>query len=92
MVYFIILVSEKTQANTVDNRTDNDTLIEALLQERDEMYIELSRLREIDHGALEKAEKMDNQRFCDFFRGDKSFPSQVFANEKVKELYCDHCK
>jgi transposase len=57
MVYFIILVSEKTQANTVDNRTDNDTLIEALLQERDEMYLELSRLREIDNGALEKAEE-----------------------------------
>jgi len=50
------LVSEKTQANTVDNRTDNDTLIEALLQERDDMYIELSRLRENDNGALEKAE------------------------------------
>ncbi len=57
MAYFIILVSEKTQANTVDNRTDNDTLIEALLQERDEMYLELSRLREIDNGALEKAEE-----------------------------------
>lgn len=57
MVYFIILVSENTQANTVDNKTDNDTLIEALLQERDEMYLELSRLREIDNGALEKAEK-----------------------------------
>jgi transposase len=42
----------------VDNITDKDTLIEALLQERDELYLELSRLREIDDGALEKAENI----------------------------------
>jgi len=41
----------------VDNITDRDTFIEALLQERDELYQELSALREIDKGALEKAEK-----------------------------------
>jgi transposase len=46
----------------VDNITDKDTLIEALLQERDELYLELSRLREIDNGALEKAEKK-NERY-----------------------------
>jgi transposase len=40
----------------VDNQQDKDSLIESLLQERDEMYLELSRLREIDKGALEKAE------------------------------------
>jgi transposase len=40
----------------VDNSTDKDTLIEALLQERDEMYQELFRYRENDTGALEKAE------------------------------------
>jgi uncharacterized protein YkwD len=64
------------------------------------LYTYISLCSKVDHKihsnrfarALEKAEKMDNQRFCDFFRGDKSFPSQVFANEKVKELYCDHCK
>ena len=39
----------------VDN-TEKDKLIEALLQERDEMYQELSRLRKNDNGALEKAE------------------------------------
>lgn len=42
--------------------TDKDTLIEALLQERDDLYLELSRLREIDNGALEKAEKK-NQHY-----------------------------
>ena len=40
----------------MDNITDKDTLIEALLQERDDLYLELSKLREIDNGALEKAE------------------------------------
>jgi transposase len=45
----------------VDRSTDKDTLIEALLQERDEMYLELSKLREIDNGALEKAEKKNEK-------------------------------
>jgi len=42
--------------------TDKDVLIEALLQQRDELYQELSRLRDIDQGALEKAEKK-NERY-----------------------------
>jgi transposase len=46
----------------VDNITQKDTLIEALLLERDELYQELSGLREIDKGALAKAEKK-NQEF-----------------------------
>jgi len=40
----------------VSENTEKDKLIEALLQERDQMYVELSRLRENDNGALEKAE------------------------------------
>ena len=40
----------------MDKAEDKDTLIEALLQERDEMYQELFRYRENDTGALEKAE------------------------------------
>jgi len=46
----------------VDNITDRDTLIEALLQERDELYQELSALREVDKGALKKAEDQ-NRRY-----------------------------
>jgi transposase len=46
----------------VDQNTEKDTLIEALLQERDEMYLELSRLREIDNGALEKAEAIIKEK------------------------------
>lgn len=40
----------------MSENTEKDKLIEALLQERDQMYVELSRLRENDNGALEKAE------------------------------------
>jgi transposase len=40
----------------VDKSTDKDSLIEILLRERDELYQELSKLRQIDKGALEKAE------------------------------------
>ncbi len=45
----------------MDNSTDKDTLIEALLLERDELYQELSSLREIDRGALAKSEKKDQE-------------------------------
>ncbi len=41
----------------MDNLADKDAFIENLLQERDELYQELSKLRQIDGGALEKAEK-----------------------------------
>jgi transposase len=41
----------------VENKADKDTLLEALLLERDELYQELSKLRQADKGALAKAEK-----------------------------------
>ena len=41
----------------MDEITDKDALIETLLQERDELYQELSKLRQADGGALERAEK-----------------------------------
>lgn len=41
----------------MSNLTDKDALIQTLLQERDELYQELSKLRQADGGALEKAEK-----------------------------------
>lgn len=41
----------------MDNITDKEVLIETLLQQRDELYQELSRLRQIDNGALAKAEE-----------------------------------
>jgi transposase len=44
------------------NASDRDRLIESLLQDRDELYQELSRLRKSDGGALERAEKK-NERY-----------------------------
>jgi transposase len=40
----------------VENKADKDTLIEALLQERDELYQDLSKLRQSSGGALEHYE------------------------------------
>ena len=41
----------------MENKADKDTLLEDLLLERDELYQELSKLRQLDKGALAKAEK-----------------------------------
>jgi transposase len=41
----------------VNNLADKDAFVEALLQERDELYQEISKLRQIDGGALAQAEK-----------------------------------
>ena len=41
----------------MDNLADKDAFVEALLQERDELYQELSKLRQADGGALAQAEK-----------------------------------
>jgi len=38
----------------MSNSTDKDRLVEALLQERDELYVELSRLRDIAGGTRER--------------------------------------
>lgn len=41
----------------MENRLSDKELINTLLQERDELYQELSKLRQIDKGALDQAEK-----------------------------------
>jgi transposase len=53
---FAIFPTGKKQARIVADNPEKDKLIEALLQERDEMYVELSRLRKNDNGALAEAE------------------------------------
>jgi transposase len=60
----------------VDHTQDKDTLIEALLQERDDLYLELSKLREIDNGALEKAEAVIEKK-------DKQLKEK---DDKIKQL------
>jgi len=69
--HFAIFPTGKTQARNVADSSEKDKLIEALLQERDEMYVELSRLRKNDTGALAEAEaeikelKDENKKLID---------------------------
>jgi transposase len=56
--------------------TDKDTLIEVLLEDRDRLYQELSRLQKTDVGGLEKAEKKD-QRYEAIIKE---------KDEKIKQL------
>jgi transposase len=57
-IRFVLLsLTLQNGKKTVSNLTDKDTLIETLLQERDELYQELSKLRQADGGALAQAEK-----------------------------------
>jgi transposase len=46
----------------VDNTTDKDNLIEALLQERDELYQDLSKLRQTSGGSLEHYEAIIKEK------------------------------
>lgn len=46
----------------VDKPSDKDTLIETLLQERDELYQELSRLRQSDGGDLDRYEALIREK------------------------------
>jgi len=47
---------------TGDNKADKDTLIEALLLEHDELYQELSKLRQPSGGALEHYETIISEK------------------------------
>lgn len=67
----------------MDNHTDKDTLIEALLQERDELYLELSRLREIDNGALEKAEVLIREKDEKIRKKDETIKAR---EDKIRQL------
>jgi transposase len=53
----VLSLIQQNAKKTVDNLADKDAFVEALLQERDELYQELSKLRQIDGGALAQAEK-----------------------------------
>ena len=46
----------------MDKTTDKDTLIEALLQERDELYQDLSKLRQSSGGGLEHYEAIIREK------------------------------
>lgn len=74
----------------MDNTTDKDTLIEALLQERDDLYLELSRLRQSDGGTLDQYEAIINEKDNKIKHLDntvKQLDSQInHLGEKVKNF------
>lgn len=87
---FYYLQPLNAQAFAVEKQQDKDSLIEALLQERDEMYLELSRLREIDNGALAKAEATLKKKEEKIKRQDEQIKrkeEQVkFQEERIQKL------
>ena len=67
----------------MDNITDKDALIETLLQERDELYQELSRLRQIDGGSLDRYEAMIREKDLKISRLGEKVKN---FEEKIKQL------
>ena len=74
----------------MDKQRDKDSLIEALLQERDELYLELSRLREIDNGALEKSEAVLKKKDEKIKQQDEQIKRKekqvTYQEDKIKQL------
>ena len=67
----------------MDNLADKDTFVEALLQERDELYQELSKLRQMDGGVLEHYEALIREKDHKISRLDEKV--KIFG-DKIKQL------
>jgi transposase len=67
----------------VDNLADKDTFLETLLQERDELYQELSKLRQMDGGVLEHYEALIREKDHKISRLDEKL--KIFE-DKIKQL------
>ncbi len=67
----------------MDNKTDKDALIETLLQERDELYQELSRLRQMDGGSLDRYEAIIKEKDLKISRLGEKVKN---FEEKIKQL------
>ncbi len=67
----------------MDNKPDKDAFVEALLQERDELYQELSRLRQIDGGVLERYEELIREKDRKISRLDEKVKN---FEDKIKQL------
>jgi transposase len=67
----------------VDNLVDKDALIETLLQERDELYQELSKLRQMDGGVLERYEALIIEKDLKISRLDEKVKR---FEDKIKQL------
>jgi transposase len=67
----------------VDNLADKDTFIETLLQERDVLYQELSRLRQMDGGVLDRYEELISEKDRKISLLDEKVKK---FEEKIKQL------
>ncbi len=67
----------------MDNLADKDTFLETLLQERDELYQELSKLRQMDGGVLEHYEALIREKDHKISRLDEKLKK---FEEKIKQL------
>jgi transposase len=80
---FVLSLTQQKTNGTVHNIADKDAFIETLLLERDELYQELSRLRQIDGGALDQAEKR-NAQYQEVIKQKEQLISKL-TNEVIKE-------
>lgn len=70
----------------MSNSTDKDRLVEALLQERDELYPELSRLRDIANGAREKQlDEMIRQKDAELLQKEDTLRKKDAVIQKKDE-------
>jgi transposase len=76
-------LTQQNGKKTVSNLTDKDTLIETLLQERDELYQELSKLRQMNGGAQERYESLIREKDLKISRLDEKVTR---FEEKIKQL------
>ncbi len=67
----------------MDNKTDKDAFVETLLQERDELYQELSKLRQMDGGVLEHYEALIREKDQKISRLDEKVKK---FEDKIKQL------
>ena len=67
----------------MDNLADKDTFLETLLQERDELYQELSKLRQMDGGVMEHYEALIREKDHKISRLDEKVKK---FEDKIKQL------
>jgi transposase len=60
--FVLLYLTPQNGKKTVSNLTDKDALIQTLLQERDELYQDLSKLRQSDGGTLEHYEAIIREK------------------------------
>jgi transposase len=84
VVRFVLLsLTQQNAKKTVDNLADKDAFVENLLQERDELYQELSKLRQMDGGVLEHYEALIREKDHKISRLDEKV--KIFE-AKIKQL------